>query len=67
MRDNNPIPKAHYNPRTRLYIIEYPTEHGKSVIPTPRWVKNEQTLRTWIEERINDKSLPEWFSNTTVE
>ena len=67
MKDNtNTPPQAHFNTRTRLFVIEYNTSTGKSVIPTPRWVKDERTLHSWINERINDKSLPDWFENTII-
>lgn len=49
---------VHYNNRSRLFIMELDNDGTKSLTAAPRWVNNENTVRTWLNDRMNDKTFP---------
>lgn len=49
---------VHYNNKSRLFIIETDNDGTKSLTAAPRWVNNENTVRTWLNDRMNDKTFP---------
>lgn len=49
---------AHYNPKSKLYILEYINGMTKSLTAAPRWVKDRRTLDTWFKDRISDNTFP---------
>ena len=50
---------AHYNPKSRLYILEYTDGIAKSLSAAPRWVRDKRTLDVWFRDRQKDKTFPE--------
>jgi len=50
---------AHYNPKSRLYILEYIDGIVKSLSAAPRWVRDKRTLDIWFQDRQKDRTFPE--------
>jgi hypothetical protein len=48
----------HYNTKSRLFIMELDNDGTKSLTAAPRWVKDRNTLETWLSDRTNDGTFP---------
>jgi len=63
---NNKV-TATFNKKSRLYNIEYVSKNGsKGVFCSPRYVRDKDMLIVWVNERVRDKTFPEWFSQVEV-